>query len=124
MHHHLGISRSRLVSVALVAGLTCLVSGLARAGAGQVTTVVTPLSPNVSYGIAATLTTPALKTWVGYRVEIANAGGNTINAIRFTGSTLVTDGAEQALFSSVEGVERVRCHRQRDRMPDRPVARR
>lgn len=97
------ISPSRRLSVALAAGLAILASASAFAGAGQVSTVVTPLSPDVTYSIAETPTTPALTTWVGYKVEIANTGGNTINAIRFTGKTLVTDAAEQATYFSFEG---------------------
>lgn len=85
----------------------CVSSALA--GAGTLNTVVTPLSSNVTYsipGAAATSTTPAkpaLVTYVGYTVSVANAGGNTINHIRFTGGTAVTDAAEAAVFDSAEG---------------------
>jgi len=44
-----------------------------------------------------------LNTVVGYTVSITNAGGNTINDVRFTGATSVTDTDERAPLSSVEG---------------------
>lgn len=77
----------------------------AFAGAGILTTVVTPLSAPavVTYSKSATASEPALVTWVGYMVTIANGGGNTINNIRFTGATSITDTAEKAAFSSAEG---------------------
>lgn len=77
----------------------------AWAGAGVLTTVVTPLSPAVTYSALASVSPvrPKLDTFVGYTVTVANAGGNTINNISFTGSTLVTDGDEKAVFSSIEG---------------------
>ena len=75
----------------------------ALAGAGSMSTVVTPLTPAVTYSAAASGSVPALVTWVGYRVSISNVGGNTINAIRFTGTASATDAQEQVVFSSVEG---------------------
>jgi hypothetical protein len=82
---------------------TASVVGSAFAGAGTMKTIVTPLSPKVTYSIAGTTSPPRLDTYVGYSVTIANQGGNTINNIRFTGTTSVTDGAEAATFSSAEG---------------------
>ena len=77
----------------------------ASAGAGVLTTTVTPLSPAVTYSSLASASParPALDTYIGYTVSIVNAGGNTINNISFTGSTQVTDGDEKAVFSSIEG---------------------
>lgn len=75
----------------------------ALAGAGVITTTVTPLSGNVTYSIPGATSPPRLDTFVGYTVSISNDGGNTINNIRFTGAANATDGAEKATFNSVEG---------------------
>ncbi len=75
----------------------------ALAGAGQLTTTVTPLSPAVTYSAPATATRAALDTYVGYRVLIANSGGNTINRIVFRGRISATDKQERAVFSSADG---------------------
>jgi hypothetical protein len=86
--------------------LSCAAAAFASsafAGAGVLNTVVEPLSPNVTYSIPGATSPPALVTYVGYSVSISNAGGNTINHIRFTGTTAVTDGAEVAEFDSAEG---------------------
>jgi hypothetical protein len=69
----------------------------AFAGAGAITTTIAPLQVEVTYS------KDALTTYVGYTVQVANAGGNTINNIRFTARTSVTDPAEAAVFSSAEG---------------------
>jgi len=71
----------------------------AFAAAGSLTTEVTPLTDAVTYSNAAT----GLQTYVGYRVAIANGGGNTINNILFTGTAAVTDTDEKAVFFSAEG---------------------
>jgi len=68
-------------------------------GAGVITTTVTPLSTNVTYSIA----TPKLDTYIGYTVQIENAGGNTVNNIVFSAAAVVTDAQESATFSSAEG---------------------
>ena len=73
---------------------------VAHAGAGSLTTVVTPLASTVTYSDDPATTTPALVTYIGYTVAISNAGGNTINNIRFTGTALAADGAEKAVFVS------------------------
>lgn len=73
------------------------------AGAGTVATDVTPLSTNVTYRIDGSPAVAALPTWIGYTVSIRNDGGNTVNAVRFIGETKVTDTAESAVFSSIEG---------------------
>ena len=73
----------------------------AFAGAGIITSTVVRLQDAVSYSTASTI--PALTTFVGYTVTIANAGGNTVNDIYFEASTAVTDLAERATFHSAEG---------------------
>ncbi|WP_298830400.1 hypothetical protein [uncultured Piscinibacter sp.] len=90
----------------IIFGALPALPGLAFAGAGLLTTVVTPLSPSVTYSILATTTParPALDTYIGYTVSVANVEGNTINNISFTGKTVVTDPDEQAVFSSAEGI--------------------
>jgi hypothetical protein len=77
----------------------------AIAGAGDVTTTVTPLSQQVTYSRAASGRNPALTTYVGYTVSIGNAptNTNTINNIRFTGTATTTDTDEQLVFSSADG---------------------
>jgi hypothetical protein len=70
------------------------------AGAGIVNTAVTALQTNVTYSSTGN---PPLTTFIGYTVTISNDGGNTINNIRFTGTSAVTDGAERATYSSTEG---------------------
>lgn len=73
------------------------------AGAGTLTTVVTPLSPAVTYSSPAASGVPALDTYVGYTVSVVNVGGNTINNVRFTGTARATDTDELVSFSSAEG---------------------
>lgn len=99
-------SLSSFASAALL-GCACLaLPATAWAGAGNLSTVVTPLSPAVTYSSLATIAParPALNTYIGYAVSIVNAGGNTINNISFTGSARATDLDEQVVFSSAEGV--------------------
>ncbi len=82
-----------------------LVPGAANAGAGELNIVVTPLTTAVTYSVAAS-TAPvraALNTTIGYVVSISNAGGNTINNVRFTGAAVPTDAQETATLSSIEG---------------------
>ena len=98
--------KSNFLAAAAVATAAALAAGAgapAWAGAGVITTEVKPLSTSVTYSIAGSSTVAALTTWIGYTVSISNTGGNTINAVRFTGGTSVTDPAESALYSSVEG---------------------
>src|SRR4051812_14628019 len=88
--------------------LTCACAAApmtAGAMSGELTTTVTPLSQAVTYSTLASTSParPQLDTYVGYTVTVANASKNTITHINFTGSTLVTDGNEKAVFSSVEG---------------------
>jgi hypothetical protein len=92
----------------VLAGLGALATATtALAGAGDVTTTVERLQTAVTYSKGADPATkpptPALTTFVGYLVTVTNAGGNTINNIRFTARAAVTDLAETAKFSSAEG---------------------
>lgn len=91
----------RVMAVAVLAAPLC-----AWAGAGSLSVTVEPLAPNVTYSTPASTAPvrPALDTFVGYRVTIANTGGNTINNISFTGTASVTDPQEVATVSSVEGI--------------------
>ncbi len=88
-----------------IAAVVCAlaITPSAFAGAGVITTVVTRLSDTVTYSVPGATSPPRLETYVGYTVAISNAGGNTINNIRFTAGTSVADSAEMAIFSSVEG---------------------
>ena len=73
----------------------------AFAGAGLLTTVVTPLSTNVTYSDNSN----GLKTYIGYTVTIANdpSNTNTINNIRFTATAAAIDGAEKPTYLSADG---------------------
>jgi hypothetical protein len=99
------VSLSARAGAALLTFACSLVPMGVQAGAGVLTTVVTPLSPAVTYSILATTSParPALNTYIGYTVSIANGGGNTINNISFTGSARATDLDEPVVFSSAEG---------------------
>lgn len=90
----------------LAAAFLLAQASIAWAGAGLVTTVATPLQANVTYSTAAAGSTPALSTYLGYLVTVGNdpTNTNTINNMRFTASTAVTDGAEAATFASSEGL--------------------
>lgn len=91
---------------AVLLGCACSAMPIAAsAGAGVLTTTVTPLSPATTYSTLASAlpARPALDTYIGYTVSIVNAGGNTINNVSFAGATQVTDADEKALFSSIEG---------------------
>jgi hypothetical protein len=85
------------LSALMAAPLTAL------AGAGSLTTVVTPLSPSVTYSTAAAPGVAALDTYVGYTVSVSNPSGNTINNVRFTGTAQATDTDEQVSYGSAEG---------------------
>ncbi|TXH55682.1 MAG: hypothetical protein E6Q93_15755 [Burkholderiaceae bacterium] len=89
-----------------LSGALALLAPLAAwAGAGDITITVEALSNNVTYSRPATTSParPALDTYVGYRISVANVGGNTINNISVVGTAAVTDPQEQALASSVDG---------------------
>lgn len=86
----------------LLAALVAPASALA--GAGTLSTVVTPLSPAVTYSSPAAAGVPALETYVGYAVSVVNVSGNTINNVRFTGTARATDTDETVAFSSSEGI--------------------
>ena len=84
----------------------CLASTLAVAtpafgAAGVIETSVTLLSDPTTYRKSDS--TPPLITYVGYTVTVTNSGVNTVNSVRFTGTTAVTDLQETATFSSAEG---------------------
>lgn len=83
-------------SILLVAGLLG-VSTSVLAGAGSLTTTVERLQDKVTYSVGGV---NPLVTFVGYKVTIKNEGGNTINNIRFTGTTTVTDLSETVQFSA------------------------
>ncbi|HSB23196.1 MAG TPA: hypothetical protein VLE94_08805 [Burkholderiaceae bacterium] len=78
----------------------------ALAGAGVVTTTVTPLQGNVTYSAPASGKIAALNTYVGYTVTVGSdpTNTNTINNVYFTGTTAATDPAELATFSSSVGI--------------------
>lgn len=96
--HHLK-SATLFVAAALGAASS------AFAGAGLLTTVVTPLSPAVTYSRLATTTARALDTYVGYTVTVASdpSNTNTINNVVFTGTITVTDAQEAAEYISSDG---------------------
>src|SRR5262245_35979225 len=87
----------------LLTGATWCIATSAFGGAGELGTVVEPLSATVTYSRDAAPPRPALTTFVGYRITVTNVGGNTINDIHFTGTTVVTDTDEKATFVSVDG---------------------
>lgn len=65
--------------------------------AGTITSQVVPLTSPVTY---STTSSPPLETFVAYTVNFTNAGGNTINDVRFTFTASATDAAETvALFN-------------------------
>lgn len=97
-------SLSARLGAAFSLSAALFVPASALAGAGSLTTVVAPLSPAVTYSSPAAGNTPALNTYVGYLVSVANGGGNTINNIRFTGTASATDTDEMVAFSSAEGI--------------------
>jgi hypothetical protein len=94
-----------LTKKGLLAFVLSTLAGPVLAGAGSISVTVTPLSSQVTYSTNAITSParPALLTTVGYTVQIANAGGNTINDIRFTGSVSATDASEVATLTSVDG---------------------
>jgi len=92
--------RKDLLAGTLLLGALVLGTGSAYAGGGELQTTVESLQDTVTYSSDGP---PPLNTYVAYRVTVANVGGNTINNIRFTGATSVTDGAEKAVFASADG---------------------
>jgi hypothetical protein len=88
---------------AAVLATTLLGASGAMAAAGEVTTIVTPVSTNVTYSSAASGGVPPLNTFVGYTVSMVNASGNTINKVSFEGTIFPTDLQEMVTFSSAEG---------------------
>ena len=90
----------RISSLAVGLSLALGSVSAAWAGAGEVTTVVTPLSTNVSFTESATD-----PNFIVYAVSVSNEVGNTINNILFTGATApdpASSGA-RATFDSATG---------------------
>ena len=92
---------SRWSAHAAIGILAITVATPALAGAGLLTTVVAPLSTNVTYSD----NTNGLVTYIGYTVTIANdpSNTNTINNIRFTATASATDAAEKPTYVSADG---------------------
>lgn len=90
-----------LAGVGILVAASLLSTGPVRAGSGLLTTVVTPLSTNVTYSDGST----GLATYMGYTVAIANdpSNTNTINNVRFTATAAATDAAEKPTFLSADG---------------------
>jgi hypothetical protein len=86
----------RITVLALASTAATFTASPAFAGAGEVTTVVTPLSTNVSYTQSA-----ANPIFIVYAVSVKNEVGNTINNIVFTGATTPTSAL--ATFDSATG---------------------
>ena len=86
----------RTTVLALASMAASFAASPAFAGAGEVTTVVTPLSTNVSYTESA-----ANPIFIVYAVSVKNEVGNTINNIVFTGATTPTSAL--ATFDSATG---------------------
>lgn len=87
---------ARVIALALASAAASFAASPAFAGAGEVTTVVTPLSTNVSYTESATD-----PIFIVYAVSVTNDVGNTINNIVFTGATTPTSAL--ATFDSATG---------------------
>jgi hypothetical protein len=98
-------SLSARTSAALLICACAAAPMTAWATPAELTTTVRPLSAAVTYSTLATASParPQLDTYVGYTVSVANASKSTITHVNFTGSTLVTDGDEKAVFSSSDG---------------------
>lgn len=90
----------RITVLALASMAASFAASSAFAGAGEVTTVVTPLSTNVSYTELATN-----PIFIVYAVNVKNEVGNTINNIVFTGATAPAPASSGALatFDSATG---------------------
>lgn len=86
----------------MAVGLSLALGGAsaAWAGAGEMKTVVTPLSAQVSYTESATD-----PIFIVYAVSVKNEGGNTINNVVFTGATapVPTESSARATFDSATG---------------------
>jgi hypothetical protein len=104
--HGLLLLRKHLSTLA-VAVVGCLAApAVSLAGVDNViATQVLRLWESASYSKEATTSParPALQTYVGYRMEVANVGGNTTNNVRVRGSAVTVDGGVKLRFSSAEG---------------------
>lgn len=89
-----------IAGITIGLGLALGSSTAAWAGAGEVTTDVTPLSTNVSY--TESTTDPI---YIVYAVSVTNEVGNTINNIVFTGATAPNPASNGSLatFDSASG---------------------
>jgi hypothetical protein len=70
-----------------------------------ITTQVARLTDSASYSKNATVSParPALLAHVGYRIDVANVGGNTTNNIQVGGSAATVVGGLKLEFSSADG---------------------
>lgn len=100
-----GITWGRVATTSICALTALAVPGVALAGAGLVTTNVETLTQNVTYSRVATTKTPALTTYIAYKVTVGSdaSNTNTINNVRFTGTATATDAQEKPEFSSADG---------------------
>lgn len=101
--HALPVGR-RLCRWVAIGGLVA--PALCVAGVENViTTQVARLTDSASYSKDATLSPPrpALKALVGFRIDVANVGGNTTNNIQVRGSAATILGGVKLQFSSAEG---------------------
>lgn len=80
-----GLRRLAAVS-ALVGGAVCAV-GSAQAADPQVAISVTPIPSTVTFSRPAL--TPPLPTYAAYRIKVVNNSTNTLNNVRFSGTTAV-----------------------------------
>lgn len=91
-------------AAAVLTGVALVWTSGALAGAGTTATVLTPLSANVTYDEVLR------PTQLGYEVRISNAGGNTINAVRFIADLSATLGQVQRdEAATVEGLPASAC---------------
>lgn len=86
---------------------SCLVApAVGLAGVENViSTQATRLTDSASYSKNATLSParPALQAHAGFRIDVANVGGNTSNNIQVRGSAATVQGGVKLQFSSAEG---------------------
>ena len=97
----------KLKTAAFLATTFCAVSS-ALAGAGELTTVVTPLAPTLAPKVSySTSGTKPMIAYIGYLVKVTSASTNTntINNIVFTGTASATDPAEKVEFASSDGLD-------------------
>ncbi len=92
-----------LAAAALLGSSLLLGATAARAEAASAIVVTTSaLATPVTYSRPAA--TPALPTWVAWKVTVANNGRNVVNHITFAGATTVLTPGETASFLTAEGL--------------------